>query len=59
MDLNGDLANTAYLDLAVVVRSGGGWLDLAARRLVVPPPAPIQAMRLVPRAPAFVDLPPT
>jgi len=37
----------------------GGWLDLAARKLVVPPPALIQAMRLVPRAAAFVDLPPT
>ena len=59
MDLNGDLANTAYLALAAVVRSTGGWLDLAARKLVVPPPAIVQAMRLVPRAAAFVALPPT
>ena len=44
---------------AAVVRSTGGWLDLGARKLVVPPPALMQAMRLVPRAPEFVELPPT
>lgn len=42
---------------AAVVRSTGGWLDLRARKLVAPPPALIEAMRQVPRAPAFVELP--
>ena len=42
---------------AAVVRSTGGWLDLRARRLVVPPPALIEAMRRVPHAPSFVELP--
>lgn len=44
---------------AAVVRSTGGWLDLGARKLIAPPPALSQAMRLVPRVPAFVELPPT
>ena len=39
------------------VRSTGGWLDLRARKLIVPPPALTDAMRMVPRAPAFVELP--
>ena len=56
--LENEIFNAAG-ERAAVVRSTGGWLDLAARKLVVPPPALIQAMRLVPRAPAFVDLPPT
>ena len=42
---------------AAVVRSTGGWLDLRARKLVAPPPALMEAMRLVPRAPSFVELP--
>ena len=42
---------------AAVVRSTGGWLDLRARKLVAPPPALIEAMRHVPRAPSFVELP--
>ena len=44
-------------DRAAVVRSTGGWLDLRARKLVAPPPALIEAMRRVPRAPSFVELP--
>jgi acyl-CoA thioester hydrolase len=47
----------ATRERAAIVRSTGGWLDLHARRLVVPPPSLIDAMRLVPRAPAFVELP--
>jgi acyl-CoA thioester hydrolase len=39
------------------VRSTGGWLDLRARKLIVPPPALTDAMRMVPRAPGFVELP--
>jgi acyl-CoA thioester hydrolase len=42
---------------AAVVRSTGGWLDLRARKLVTPPPALMDAMRKVPRAPSFVELP--
>jgi acyl-CoA thioester hydrolase len=42
---------------AAVVRSTGGWLDLRARKLVAPPPALVEAMRQVPRAPSFVELP--
>jgi acyl-CoA thioester hydrolase len=44
-------------DRAAVVRSTGGWLDLRARKLVTPPPALVEAMRRVPRAPSFVELP--
>jgi acyl-CoA thioester hydrolase len=44
-------------DRAAVVRSTGGWLDLRARKLVVPPQALTDAMRLVPRAPRYVELP--
>lgn len=40
------------------VRSTGGWLDLRARKLVVPPPALLAAFAEVPRAPGFVELPP-
>jgi acyl-CoA thioester hydrolase len=39
------------------VRSTGGWLDLRARKLVVPPPPLVDAMRLVPHAPGFVEMP--
>jgi acyl-CoA thioester hydrolase len=42
---------------AAVVRSTGGWLDLRARKQIVPPPALTDAMRMVPRAPGFVELP--
>ena len=41
---------------AAVVRSTGGWLDLRARKLVVPPPALMEAMRQIPRAPSFAEL---
>ena len=39
------------------VRSTGGWLDLRARKLVVPPAAVLEAFVKVPRAPGFVELP--
>jgi acyl-CoA thioester hydrolase len=42
---------------AAVVRSTGGWLDLRARKLVAPPAALLEAFRLVPRSPDFVELP--
>jgi len=42
---------------AARVRSAGGWLDLRARKLIVPPPALFAALQLVPRTPDFVELP--
>lgn len=42
---------------AAVVRSTGGWLDLRARKLVAPSPALMEAMRKVPRAPGYAELP--
>ena len=39
------------------VKSTGGWLDLRARKLVVPPPALAEAMRMIPRCQNFVELP--
>ena len=39
------------------VRSSGGWLDLRARKLITPPPALLEAIRLVPRCSNFVELP--
>jgi acyl-CoA thioester hydrolase len=44
-------------DRCATVRSTGGWLDLRARKLIVPPAALTDAMRMVPRAPGFVALP--
>ncbi len=44
--------------LAARVLSSGGWLDLAARRLVVPPAALLEAMRQMPRTEHFSELPP-
>ena len=44
-------------ELAATVRSTGGWLDLRARKLIVPPPALLAAFAEVPRAPGFVELP--
>ena len=41
---------------AATVVSTGGWLDLAARKLVVPPPALLEAMRSLGRAPDFREL---
>lgn len=42
---------------AARVRSTGGWLDLQARKLIVPPPALLAAFLQVPRAPGFIELP--
>ena len=42
---------------AATVRSTGGWLDLRARKLVVPPAALLAAFMQVPRSPAFAELP--
>ena len=56
--LENEIFNAAG-ERAAVVRSTGGWLDLAARKLVVPPPALVRAMRLIPRAAEFVELPAT
>jgi acyl-CoA thioester hydrolase len=39
------------------VRSTGGWLDLRARKLVMPPPALAEAMRQIPRCTNFSELP--
>lgn len=41
------------------VRSTGGWLDLRARKLVVPPPALLAVFAKVPRADGFLELPGT
>ena len=41
---------------AATVRSTGGWLDLRARKLIAPPPALLDVMKLVPRAPGFVEI---
>jgi acyl-CoA thioester hydrolase len=43
--------------LAVRVASAGGWLDLAARRLTLPPAAVGEAMRALERSADFVELP--
>jgi acyl-CoA thioester hydrolase len=43
--------------LAARVTSAGGWLDLAARKLIEPPPALLAAMNLLERTPDFVPLP--
>jgi acyl-CoA thioester hydrolase len=43
--------------LAARVTSAGGWLDLAARKLIVPPPALFDAMNLLERTSDFVELP--
>ena len=44
---------------AAVIRSSGGWLDLKARKLVLPPQALVDAMHHVPRSPDFAELPPS
>ena len=41
---------------AASVRSSGGWLDLRTRKLVAPPPALAEALRQIPRTPAFAEL---
>lgn len=43
---------------SAVVRSSGGWLDLKARRLVLPPSELTAVMQQMPRADGFVELPP-
>ena len=43
--------------LAARVSSAGGWLDLAARKLIAPPPALLAAMNLLERTSDFVVLP--
>lgn len=47
-------------DNTVVARvtSSGGWLDLSARRLVVPPEGLRAALRMIPRTETFQVLPP-
>ncbi|MBX3086609.1 MAG: thioesterase family protein [Anaerolineae bacterium] len=44
-------------DLAARVTSIGGWLDLAARKLVVPPESLLTAMRTLPHTDDYRDLP--
>jgi acyl-CoA thioester hydrolase len=39
------------------VTSAGGWLDLAERKLIVPPPALLAAMNSLERTSDFVELP--
>lgn len=43
--------------LAVRVASSGGWLDLAARKLTVPPAAVADALRMLERSADFAVLP--
>jgi len=43
--------------LAARVKSEGGWLDLAARKLVVPPPDLLAALNAMPRTAGFETLP--
>jgi acyl-CoA thioester hydrolase len=43
--------------LAARVTSSGGWLALATRRLTAPPEPLLSALRAMPRAPAFAELP--
>jgi len=45
-------------DRAAVVRSTGGWLDLRARKLAIPPEALRAVMAQVPRLSGFDELPP-
>jgi acyl-CoA thioester hydrolase len=42
---------------SAVVRSTGGWLDLRARKLTVPPPELNAALQRMPRTPGFAELP--
>ena len=48
---------TASGERAARVRSTGGWLDHARRKLVAPPPALLTVLQLVPRTADFVELP--
>lgn len=42
---------------AARLESSGGWLDLTSRRLVVPPPGLVSALRSIPHTEAFEPLP--
>ena len=44
--------------IAARVTSLGGWLDQAARKLAIPPPALLETMRSLPRTEDFQDLAP-
>jgi acyl-CoA thioester hydrolase len=46
-------------DRAAVIRSTGGWLDLRARKLVVPPAPLREAVSRLPKTEDFVELPPS
>lgn len=48
---------TERSERAATVRSTGGWLDLRARKLIVPPPELMRALLQIPRCPDFVELP--
>ena len=48
---------TAEGERAARVRSTGGWLDLTRRKLIVPPPALLAVLYLVPRTLDFEELP--
>ena len=43
--------------LAARIRSEGGWMDLAARKLIAAPPDVLKAMRAMPQAAEFESLP--
>jgi acyl-CoA thioester hydrolase len=43
--------------LAARIRSEGGWMDLAARKLIAPPPDVLEALRGMPQAAEFETLP--
>jgi acyl-CoA thioester hydrolase len=43
--------------LCARVSSAGGWLDLAVRKLVVPPPGLHEVMRSLPKTSDFAELP--
>jgi acyl-CoA thioester hydrolase len=43
--------------LAARIRSEGGWMDLAARKLIAPPADVLEALRAMPQAAEFESLP--
>ncbi len=43
--------------VAARVRTEGGWLDLAARKLIAPPPELMTALQKLPRSADFEELP--
>lgn len=43
--------------LAARIRSEGGWMDLAARKLIVPPADVLEALRAMPQTAEFESLP--